>query len=171
MKANKLITKLLSKFILIIQILLFSSIGIVTEPFFSNMTKDKILPADEAFLFEAYLQNEESIILTWAMKENCFLYKDKFKIYTDNTNIIIRETNGEAKRINDLYFGVYLTELVPRLVCRRQMVLGSRVARKRERRSTSLKSSITNPVSRDSITKPLRMQRCFRFLQDLQREV
>ena len=105
MKANKLITKRLSKFILIIQILLFSSIGIVTEPFFSNMTKDKILPADEAFLFKAYLQNEESIILTWAMKENCFLYKDKFKIYTDNTNISIRETNGEAKRINDIYFG------------------------------------------------------------------
>ncbi len=105
MKARKLIIKNLGKFISIIQILLFTSITISSESFFDKMNEDKILPADEAFLFKAYFQNEESIILTWAMKENCFLYKDKFKIYTDNTNISIKKTNGEVERINDIYFG------------------------------------------------------------------
>ena len=39
------------------------------------------------------------------MKENCFLYKDKFEIsVTPSSNLSIK-TLGEAKRIDDIYFG------------------------------------------------------------------
>lgn len=69
-----------------------------------GLSKNKVLPVDEAFIFEAVIQ-QKGIILSWSMKENCFLYKDKFEITTSpETNLSIN-TTGKTERINDIYFG------------------------------------------------------------------
>ena len=39
------------------------------------------------------------------MKENCFLYEDKFGISSDSEIIETKEFSGEAIEINDIYFG------------------------------------------------------------------
>ena len=39
------------------------------------------------------------------MKENCFLYEDKFGISSDSKIIEAKEFSGEAIEINDIYFG------------------------------------------------------------------
>ena len=39
------------------------------------------------------------------MKENCFLYKDKFKVTAMGENLVALNTLGEPKQINDIYFG------------------------------------------------------------------
>lgn len=39
------------------------------------------------------------------MKENCFLYKDKFKVTAKGENLLALNTLGEPKQINDIYFG------------------------------------------------------------------
>ena len=51
----------------------------LTNPSFKEILKgpQDILPADQSFKFSAF-QKEDRIILTWELKENCFLYKDKF---------------------------------------------------------------------------------------------
>ena len=63
-----------------------------------------ILPADESFIFYAF-QKEDRIILTWDLKENCFLYKDKFNIYSETENIESIKITGNPNQINDIYFG------------------------------------------------------------------
>jgi len=69
-----------------------------------GLSKNKVLPVDEAFIFEAVIQ-QKGIILSWSMKENCFLYNDKFEITTfPETNLSIN-TTGKTERINDIYFG------------------------------------------------------------------
>ena len=63
-----------------------------------------ILPADESFIFSAF-QKEDRIILTWDLKENCFLYKDKFQINTLPEDILEISTLEVPVLISDEYFG------------------------------------------------------------------
>lgn len=39
------------------------------------------------------------------MKENCFLYKDKFNILSNGNKLSADLIFGEPERINDVYFG------------------------------------------------------------------
>tara|TARA_Y100000768_G_scaffold140591_1_gene104740 strand:+ start:647 stop:1072 length:426 start_codon:yes stop_codon:yes gene_type:complete len=70
-----------------------------------NLSQDKILPADEAFVLSVHKHEEKRIILRWAMKENCFLYEDKFKISLDSKIIEAKNFSGEPIKIDDVYFG------------------------------------------------------------------
>ena len=63
-----------------------------------------ILPADESFKFLAFLK-EDRIILTWELKENCFLYKDKFSISTIPLESLNIKTVELPLMISDEYFG------------------------------------------------------------------
>ena len=63
-----------------------------------------ILPADESFKFSAFLQ-EDRIILTWELKENCFLYKDKFLISSLPEENLQINTSQIPVTILDEYFG------------------------------------------------------------------
>ena len=63
-----------------------------------------ILPADESFIFYAF-QKEDRIILTWDLKENCFLYKDKFQINTLPEDTLEIRTLEAPMLISDEYFG------------------------------------------------------------------
>jgi len=63
-----------------------------------------ILSADESFKFSAF-QKEDRIILTWELKENCFLYKDKFQINTLPENLLEINTLEVPVHISDEYFG------------------------------------------------------------------
>ncbi len=70
-----------------------------------QLTQDEILPADEAFKLSANKHSENRIILRWDMKENCFLYKDKFNIYSETESIESIKITGNPNQINDIYFG------------------------------------------------------------------
>ena len=63
-----------------------------------------ILPADESFIFSAF-KKEDRIILTWDLKENCFLYKDKFQINALPEDILEISTLEVPILISDQYFG------------------------------------------------------------------
>ena len=104
-KVKKLIKITLKKYFVIVPIFAFASYSHPTESFLEKITNDKVLSVDEAFIFSAHIQDDESIILTWTIKENCFLYKDKFKTYSDTDLVDIKKIEGEAIRINDIYFG------------------------------------------------------------------
>ena len=104
-KVKKLIKITLKKCFVIVPIFAFASYSYPTESFLEKITNDKVLTGDEAFIFSAHIQDDESIILTWTIKENCFLYKDKFKTYLDNDLVENQKIEGEAIRINDIYFG------------------------------------------------------------------
>ena len=104
-KVKKLIKITLKKYFVIVSILAFASYSLPTESFLEKITNNKVLSGDEAFTLNAHIQDDESIILTWTIKENCFLYKDKFKTFL-NTNLVEdQKIEGEAVRINDIYFG------------------------------------------------------------------
>ena len=105
MKAIEIIRKTLAKSIFVIFIFLFVSSSFSESSFFEEITQDAILPVDEAFIFSAHKINGNSIILTWDMKENCFLYKDKFNIKTQDSKLKTQSTLGEPIRIDDVYFG------------------------------------------------------------------
>ena len=105
MKAIEIIRKTLAKSIFVIFIFLFVSSSFSESSFFEEITQDAILPVDEAFIFSAHKINGNSIILTWDMKENCFLYKDKFNIGALSSNLKIENTLGKPIRIDDVYFG------------------------------------------------------------------
>ena len=104
-KVKKLIKINLKKYFVIVPILAFASYSLPTESFLEKITNNKVLSGDEAFTFSAHIQDDESIILTWTIKENCFLYKDKFKTYLDTDLVEDQKIEGEAIRINDIYFG------------------------------------------------------------------
>ena len=104
-KVKKLIKITLKKCFVIVPIFAFASQAYPTESFLEKITNDKVLSGDKAFIFSAHIQDDESIILTWTIKENCFLYEDKFKIYSDTDLVDIKKIEGEAIRINDIYFG------------------------------------------------------------------
>ena len=104
-KVKKLIKITLKKCFVIVPIFAFASYSYPTESFLEKITNDKVLPGDEAFIFSAHIQDDESIILTWTIKENCFLYKDKFKTYSNNGLVENQKIEGEAIMINDVYFG------------------------------------------------------------------
>ena len=104
-KVKKLIKITLKKYFVIVPFFALSSYSYPTESFLEKITNDKVLSGDEAFIFSAHIQDDESIILTWTVKENCFLYKDKFKTYTDTDLVENQKIEGEAIRINDIYFG------------------------------------------------------------------
>ena len=104
-KVKKLIKITLKKCFVIVPIFAFASYSYPTESFLEKITSDKVLSVDEAFIFSAHIQDDESIILTWTIKENCFLYKDKFKTYSDTDLVENQKIEGEAIRINDIYFG------------------------------------------------------------------
>ena len=63
-----------------------------------------ILPADQSFKFSAF-QKEDRIILIWELKENCFLYKDKFSISTIPLESLDINTVELPLMISDEYFG------------------------------------------------------------------
>ena len=104
-KVKKLIKITLKKYFVIVPIFAFASYSYPTESFLEKITNDKVLSGDEAFIFSAHIQDDESIILTWTIKENCFLYKDKFKTYSGTDLVEDQKIEGEAIRINDIYFG------------------------------------------------------------------
>ena len=104
-KVKKLIKINLRKYFVIVPIFAFASYSLPTESFLEKITNNNVLSSDEAFIFSAYIQDDESIILTWTIKENCFLYKDKFKTYSDTDLVENQKIEGEAIRINDIYFG------------------------------------------------------------------
>ena len=103
---EKIITKKTLKNLLFISYCLFHISNISAEQgFLSELSKEKIPSADEAFIFEAYRQQHSGIILSWIMKENCFLYNDKFEITTSPEANLSIKTTGKTERINDIYFG------------------------------------------------------------------
>ena len=104
-KVKKHIKITLKKYFVIVSILAFASYSLPTESFLEKITNNKVLSGDEAFTLNAHIQDDESIILTWTIKENCFLYKDKFKTYLDTDLVENQKIEGEAIRINDIYFG------------------------------------------------------------------
>ena len=104
-KVKKLIKITLKKYFVIVPIFALASYSLSTESFLEKITNNKVLSGDEAFIFSAHIQDDESIILTWTIKENCFLYKDKFKTYLDTDLVENQIIEGEAIRINDIYFG------------------------------------------------------------------
>lgn len=104
MTATQNIEKILKRFLFISYFLLIFTNLSAKSNFLDGLSKNKVLPVDEAFIFEAVIQ-QKGIILSWSMKENCFLYKDKFEITTSpETNLSIN-TTGKTERINDIYFG------------------------------------------------------------------
>ena len=104
-KVKKLIKITLKKCFVIVPIFAFASQSYPTESFLEKIANNKVLSGDEAFIFSAHIQDDESIILTWTIKENCFLYKDKFKTYSDTDLVENQKIEGEAIMINDVYFG------------------------------------------------------------------
>ena len=104
-KVKKLIKITLKKYFVIVPIFALASYSLSTESFLEKITNNKALSGDEAFIFSAHIQDDESIILTWTIKENCFLYKDKFKTYLDTDLVENQKIEGEAIRIDDIYFG------------------------------------------------------------------
>ena len=104
-KVKKLIKITLKKYFVIVPIFALASYSLSTESFLEKITNNKVLSGDEAFIFSAHIQDDESIILTWTIKENCFLYKDKFKTYLDTDLVENQKMEGEAIRIDDIYFG------------------------------------------------------------------
>ena len=104
-KVKKLIKITLKKCFVIVPIFAFASQSYPTESFLEKITNDKVLSGDEAFIFSAHIQDDESIILTWTIKENCFLYKDKFKTYLNRDLVEDQKIEGEAIGIDDIYFG------------------------------------------------------------------
>ena len=104
-KVKKLIKITLKKYFVIVPIFALASYSLSTESFLEKITNNKVLSGDEAFIFSAHMQDDESIILTWTIKENCFLYKDKFKTYLDTDLVENKKIEGEAIRIDDIYFG------------------------------------------------------------------
>ena len=104
-KVKKLIKIILKKYFVIVPIFAFASYSLPTESFLEKITNNKVLSGDEAVIFSAHIQDDESIILTWTIKENCFLYKDKFKTYLNRDLVEDQKIEGEAIGINDIYFG------------------------------------------------------------------
>ena len=104
-KVKKLIKIILKKYFVIVPIFAFASYSLPTESFLEKITNNKVLSGDEAFTFNALIQDDKSIILTWTIKENCFLYKDKFKTYLNRDLVEDQKIEGEAIGINDIYFG------------------------------------------------------------------
>ncbi len=84
---------------------LFSSISLLSSSPLDQLTQDEILPADEAFKLSVNKHSENRIILRWDMKENCFLYKDKFNTYSETESIESIKITGNPNQINDIYFG------------------------------------------------------------------
>ena len=76
------------------------------NPSFKEVLKGQqdILPADQSFKFSAF-QKEDRIILTWELKENCFLYKDKFLISSLAEESLFINTKQVPVMISDEYFG------------------------------------------------------------------
>ena len=104
-KVKKPIKITLKKYFVIVPVFVFASYSLTAESFLEKITNNKVLSGDEAFTFSSHIKDDESIILTWTIKENCFLYKDKFKTYSNNDLVENQKIEGEAIRINDIYFG------------------------------------------------------------------
>jgi len=104
-KKKTLIQKNFIEFSFFIILLFIPFLSISSQEFFDKLNQSEVLPPDEAFIFSAYKQNENRIILSWVMKENCFLYKDKFEIYAMNEELNADITSGDSIRIDDIYFG------------------------------------------------------------------
>lgn len=104
-KVKKPIKITLKKYFVIVPVFVFASYSLTAESFLEEITNNKVLSGDEAFTFSSHIKDDESIILTWTIKENCFLYKDKFKTFLDTNLVEDQKIEGEAVRINDIYFG------------------------------------------------------------------
>ena len=56
-------------------------------------------------MLSIHKHEEKRIILRWAVKENCFLYKDKFKFLSGSKIVESQKITGDPIGINDIYFG------------------------------------------------------------------
>ena len=99
-----MVTESLAKLFLFLSIY-FISLSISSNPFLKELESKTFPTADEAFIFEISEKNEDSMILTWSLKENCFLYKEKFKLIAEGKEISSFQIIGEPNKINDVYFG------------------------------------------------------------------
>ena len=99
-----IVTESLAKLFLFLSIY-FVSLSISSNPFLEELESKTFPTADEAFIFEISEKNEDSMILTWSLKENCFLYKEKFKLIAEGKEISSFQIIGEPNKINDVYFG------------------------------------------------------------------
>ena len=109
-KQNIKMLKIVKNLLLVLGLTIYSPYFMYADSFFSSSIKEilkgpqVILSADESFEFSA-IQQEDRIILTWELKENCFLYKDKFQINTLPENLLEINTLEVPVLISDEYFG------------------------------------------------------------------
>lgn len=102
--------KIKKNIILLLVVAIFFSYTVYSDSLSVSSTKDvfknfqEILPADESFKFSVF-QIEDRIILSWELKENCFLYKDKFEIKPFPEVPMQIRTSETPLLISDEYFG------------------------------------------------------------------
>ncbi|MFL2705470.1 MAG: protein-disulfide reductase DsbD N-terminal domain-containing protein [Gammaproteobacteria bacterium] len=66
--------------------------------------KEKILNPEDAFIMKGRLE-ENKLILTWVIKENCYLYKNKFFIFNKDSKKYLDFTLPSSNTITDEFFG------------------------------------------------------------------
>jgi len=102
--------KIVKNLLLVLGLTIYSPYFMYADSLLSSSIKEilkgpqVILSADESFEFSA-IQQEDRIILTWELKENCFLYKDKFQINTLPKSKLKISTLEMPLLISDEYFG------------------------------------------------------------------
>jgi|TARA_Y100000817_G_scaffold76493_1_gene58848 thiol:disulfide interchange protein DsbD len=103
-------TKIKKNLNLLLFVAIFFSYSVYLSSSAAYSTKEilnsfqEVLPADESFKFSAF-QIEDRIILSWELKENCFLYKDKFEIKPFPYVPMQIRTKETPILISDEYFG------------------------------------------------------------------
>ncbi len=73
----------------------------------SNLFNDQPLPVDEAFVFEAIVDDATSLLARWTMPDGYYLYRDKLAFSTgDETQVVITGAElPEGEPMVDEYFG------------------------------------------------------------------
>lgn len=66
--------------------------------------KEKILNPEDAFIMKARLEKNK-LILTWTIRENCYLYKNKFFIFNQDSKKYLDFALPSSKAITDEFFG------------------------------------------------------------------
>ena len=66
--------------------------------------ENEVLPANEAFDLDIIKQND-SIIATWNIKEDCYIYLDSVSVTKKDNKINFERLEGDSLDYNDEYFG------------------------------------------------------------------
>jgi len=66
--------------------------------------KEKILNPEDAFIMKGRLEKNK-LILTWTIKENCYLYKNKFFIINQDSKKYLDFVLPSSNTITDEFFG------------------------------------------------------------------